>query len=66
MPRKAPNHALQRTGARVTPAASCLRLSPAAQRSRHARPSLSLGSLGRLRTSFLKLTDSESTPKLAP
>ena len=41
-----PNHALQRTGAAVTPAASCLRLSPAAQRSRQPRPSLSLGSLG--------------------
>ena len=41
-----PNHALQRTGAAVTPAASCLRLSPTAQRSRQPRPSLSLGSLG--------------------
>ena len=40
------NHALQRTGAAVTPAASCLRLSPAAQRSRQPRRSLSLGSLG--------------------
>ena len=43
---RTPNHALQRTGAAVTPAASCLRLSPAAQRSRQPRPSLSLGSLG--------------------
>ena len=43
---KSPNHALQRTGAAVTPAASCLRLSPTAQRSRQPRPSLSLGSLG--------------------
>ena len=41
-----PNHALQRTGAAVTPAASCLRLSPTTQRSRQPRPSLSLGSLG--------------------
>ena len=41
-----PNHALQRTGAAVTPAASSLRLSPATQRSRQPRPSLSLGSLG--------------------
>ena len=43
---RTPNHALQRTGAAVTPAASCLRLSPTAQRSRQPRPSLSLGSLG--------------------
>ena len=41
-----PNLALQRTGAAVTPAASCLRLSPTAQRSRQPRRSLSLGSLG--------------------
>ena len=41
-----PNHALQRTGAAVTPAASSLRLSPTAQQSRQPRPSLSLGSLG--------------------
>ena len=40
-----PNHALQRTRAAVTPAASGLRLSPAAQRSRQPRGSLSLGSL---------------------
>ena len=41
-----PNHALQRTRAAVTPAASGLRLSPTAQRSRQPRRSLSLGSLG--------------------
>ena len=40
-----PNHALQRTRAAVTPAASDLRLSPTAQRSRQPRGSLSLGSL---------------------
>ena len=40
-----PNHALQRTRAAVTPAASGLRLSPATQRSRQPRGSLSLGSL---------------------
>ena len=40
------NHALQRTAPRVTVAASSLRLSPAAQRSRQPRGSLSLGSLG--------------------
>ena len=45
-PTNAPNHALQRTGAAVTPAASCLRLSPTTQRSRQPRPSLSLWSLG--------------------
>ena len=53
-----PNHALQRTRAAVTPAASCLRLSPATQRSRQPR-----GSLQRmvrrcsriLRTAFLLL-----------
>ena len=42
---RTPNHALQRTGAAVTPAASGLRLSPTTQRSRQPRPSLSLGSL---------------------
>ena len=41
-----PNHALQRTRAAVTPAASGLRLSPTAQRSRQPRGSLSLRSLG--------------------
>jgi len=41
-----PEQALQRTGAAVKPAASCLRLSPTAQRSRQPRRSLSLGSLG--------------------
>ena len=41
-----PNHALQRTRAAVTPAASGLRLAPATQRSRQPRGSLSLGSLG--------------------
>ena len=41
-----PNHALQRTRPAVTPAASCLRLSPTAQRSRQPGESLSLGSLG--------------------
>ena len=45
---RTPNHALQRTGAAVTPAASCRRLSPTTQRSRQPRPSLSLGSLGAL------------------
>ena len=43
---RTPNNALQRTGGAVTPAASCLRLSPTAQRSRQPRRSLSLGSLG--------------------
>ena len=42
----APNHALQRTRAAVTPAASGLRLAPATQRSRQPRGSLSLRSLG--------------------
>ena len=41
-----PNHALQRTGAAVTPAASAAAFPSAAQRSRQPRPSLSLGSLG--------------------
>ena len=41
-----PNHVLQRTAPRVTPAASCLRLSPTTQRSRQPRGSLSLRSLG--------------------
>ena len=41
-----PNHALQRTRAAVTPAASSLRLSPPTQRSRQPRGSLSLRSLG--------------------
>ena len=41
-----PNHALQRTGASVTPAASAAAFPPATQRSRQPRPSLSLGSLG--------------------
>ena len=41
-----PNHALQRTRVSVTPAASCLRLSPATQQSRPSRVSLSLRSLG--------------------
>ena len=41
-----PNHALQRTGAAVTPAASSLRLAPTTQRSRQPRGSLSLRSLG--------------------
>ena len=41
-----PNHALQRTCAAVTPAASAAAFPPAAQRSRQPRRSLSLGSLG--------------------
>ena len=41
-----PNHALQRTGAAVTPAASAAAFPPAVQRSRQPRRSLSLGSLG--------------------
>ena len=45
--RTSPNHALQRTRAAVTPAASSLPPSPpATQRSRQPRGSLSLGSLG--------------------
>jgi len=43
---RTPNHALQRTRVSVTPAASSLRLSPAAQQSRPSRVSLSLRSLG--------------------
>ena len=43
-----PNHALQRTGAAVTPAASAAAFPPTTQRSRQPRRSLSLGSLGRL------------------
>ena len=50
-----PNHALQRTRAAVTPAASGLRLAPAAQRSRQPRGSLSLGSLGHMSTRILFL-----------
>jgi len=46
---RTPNHALQRTGAAVTPAASAAALPPAMQRSRQPRPSLSLGSLGYFR-----------------
>ena len=40
-----PNHALQRTGAAVTPAASAAAFPPTTQRSRQPRRSLSLGSL---------------------
>ena len=47
-----PNHALQRTGAAVTPAASAATFPPAVQRSRQPRRSLSLGSLGVLRPLF--------------
>ena len=43
---KSPNHALQRTGAAVTPAASTAAFPPATQRSRQPRRSLSLRSLG--------------------
>ena len=54
-----PNHALQRTRAAVTPAASDLRLAPTTQRSRQPRGSLSLGSLGvatrAVRTTLLSL-----------
>ena len=41
-----PNHALQRTGAAVTPAASATAFPPTTQRSRQPRRSLSLRSLG--------------------
>ena len=41
-----PNHALQRTGAAVTPAASATAFPPTVQRSRQPRRSLSLRSLG--------------------
>ena len=43
-----PNHALQRTGAHVTQTAKSTTTAtpPTAQPARHARPSLSLGSLG--------------------
>ena len=43
---EAPNHALQPTGVHVTSAASTAAFPPAAQPPRHARPWLSLGSLG--------------------
>ena len=43
---QAPNHALQRTGAAVTPAASAAAFPPTVQRLRQPRRSLSLGSLG--------------------
>ena len=41
-----PNHALEPTGVHVTSAASAAAFPPAAQPPRHARPCLSLGSLG--------------------
>ena len=41
-----PNHALQPTGVHVTSAASTAAFPPTAQPPRHARPWLSLGSLG--------------------
>ena len=61
-----PNHALQRTGAAVTPAASCLRLSPTTQRSRQPRPSLSLGSLGDFAHLLRLMSASEDIPSLMP
>gem|GEM_PF-3516534 len=59
-------YALQRTAPCVTAPASTAAFPPTMQVPRRTPLSLSLGSLGRLRTSFLKLTGSESTPKLAP
>ena len=61
-----PNHALQRTGAAVTPAASCRRLSPTTQRSRQPRPSLSLGSLGDFAHLLRVMSTSEEIPNPMP